>query len=229
MKPFVEINSVSILDGDRRFCNSVNLEFGLGEIVIILGSYSSGGEHLVKALAGIIKPDEGEIKIGGENIFPDSFIEQTRIRKKTSFVFSNGGLISNLNIEQNLLLPLNIHYPNLSLQSKKTKILSLLTEYGLSDVLEKRPSDLQLDKRKLVSLLRAIVTEPELILMHEPLANLSLESKDSILFILKRIRAEKKTIIINTHIQDILTDYADRAIVMENGEICFNGSADELK
>ncbi|MCF8260243.1 MAG: ATP-binding cassette domain-containing protein [Melioribacteraceae bacterium] len=228
MSAQIQISQISFREDDENFYSDISLNITGGELVLVMGTYSSGGELLIKSIAGIIEPNSGEILINGDNIFDAKSNEIVKMRKLTSYVFDNGGLISNLSIEQNLLLPLNIHFPNLTDKEKEVRLNGYLIQFGLNDYRNKRPSELNIELRKLIGYVRALITNPKIIMMNEPLANLSAGTSEKFIDTIINLHGKGITQIINTYSTSSLLKMADRVVVMEHGHMNFIGNREDF-
>lgn len=221
--------NITIVDEEAVLVKDVSFKVNFGQLILLLGSYSSGGEQLIKCLGGILEPDEGKVLIDDIDIYSGNTLDEMIEKSlKTSFVFKNGGLIANLSIKQNLMLPMNIYYKEFSNKYKEMMINEFMEEYGLNHLLNKRPHEVNQDYRKLIGFLRAHIVDAPIILMNEPTANLSLENGETVLNKIKRNKKMGLTQIIMNHSSENFLNLADGVIVMQNGSIKLKSFGEEL-
>ncbi|MBU0561817.1 MAG: ATP-binding cassette domain-containing protein [Bacteroidetes bacterium] len=225
----IEVENIAIRNEDEYRLNGVSLSVEKGALLLFLGSYESGAVELLKSIAGILEPDSGKITIDGTNIYAAKSLEEEIYRRsKTAFVFKNGGLISNLTIMQNLILPMNILYKDFSLAYKEKLIYEFMAIFNLIKILKKRPSELTQDERKLVGFLRAQLIDSPIILMDEPTANLGVENAELVYNKIEQNKRSGITQLILNHSSENFIKLADGVVVMEEGRIALTCYGDEL-
>jgi len=216
------LENISLSINSSQVLANFSIEIEKGMLIILKGSYSSGALELLKIIGGIIEPEEGRVLIEGVDINIRSIkSKEEQVNSKTAFVFKSGGLISNLSIRQNFILPMNIFHANLTKREKNNLILTALKEFNLSAIIEKRPFEVPKDIRKMVGFIRALLINPSILLMDEPLSDLS---EDFTEIVFQKIMENKKkniTQILLDHTTDNFLKLADGVIAMENGEKIF--------
>ena len=180
-----------------------NLNFSIkkGELIALTGPSGSGKSTLLHLIALMEKPSSGKIFFSDKNLNNLSSREINKIRKyNISLIFQNNNLISDLNVIENVMLPLLIRDENKKKSYEKSKkILSLV---NLSKRLNFFPSDLSGGEQQRVAIARSLIAETDLILADEPTGNLDMESGLNILNILKDLNNQGKTVIMITHNQE---------------------------
>jgi phospholipid/cholesterol/gamma-HCH transport system ATP-binding protein len=203
----------------------INLEIQRGEIFVIMGPSGSGKSVLLRHIVGLEPPDEGDIQIEGESIQTAGVMDRHRM----ALVFQSGALLNSLNVLENVGLYLSEHR-----LKKPAEIARVATEklemLGLKNVRDKYPSELSGGMKKRVSIARALVIEPQLILYDEPTSELDPLSAvvigEEILSLSRRINV---TSIVVTHDRDLAFGIADRIAMMHEGTIIAVGTVDEIK
>jgi len=180
---------------------------------------------LLKIIGGIVPPhsvhpgQQGRIFFLGTDIYEDHEKEITKIKKKIAFVFSEGTMISNLTIKENILLPFRFHCSDDNCGGAIEKIEADLHFFGIPDVLDKRPDLVSYRIKKKLAYIRAALQEPELILVEKPMFNLEEEDRIQVLHYLENLKKNGVTLIIASRFQLILDTLIDEAIVVEVGKM----------
>ena len=196
-----------------------NLNFSVkkGELIALTGPSGSGKSTLLHLIALMEKPTSGKIFFFNKNTNDLSKNEINKIRKyKISLIFQNNNLISDLNVIENVMLPLLIRNENYKKSYEKSKkILSLV---NLSDRLNFFPSDLSGGEQQRVAIARSLIAETDLILADEPTGNLDFKTSKEIFNFFLKLKKMKKTILFATHNRE-LANKADYKLSILNGNI----------
>ncbi|MCF7957648.1 MAG: ABC transporter ATP-binding protein [Phycisphaerae bacterium] len=213
--------SYSLGRSRQTVLQGVNLSVKRGEFLAIMGASGSGKSTLLHIMGLLDRPDEGEVHFEGESVFEHSGHRQDQIRNRDiGFVFQFYHLLPELNVMENVLLPMMVASSTLSWlgQRKKAreKVRDILTELGLGEQLQQRPVTLSGGERQRVALARALILKPRLLLADEPTGNLDSAAGKVILDILKKLNKEGQTIVMVTH-DPAIADLADRTLVLRDG------------
>lgn len=147
---------------DHPILTGVNFDLSAGKVVSVGGGAGSGKSIFLKIAAGLIEPDDGEIFLLGENFWQRRRSERTKIKKEIAFFFSEGALLANTTVFDNLALPLRYHQ-SLGQNEIASRINPLLERFGLLKYRDQLPASLSLKLKRLVSLARALLIEkPEI-------------------------------------------------------------------
>ncbi len=202
--------------------SDVNLKTDDGELVVILGPSGCGKSTLLRLIAGLDEPDSGEIWIGSTRV--DRLPPRKR---KVALVFQNYALYPHMTVEQNLAFPLKIAKTNR--KEIKNRVLNIASMIGLSDRLTARPAQLSGGQRQRVALGRAIIRQPDLYLLDEPLSNLDADLRAKMRRELVELQKNLATTTIYvTHDQTEALTMADRLVVIESGKIRQIGTANDI-
>jgi putative ABC transport system ATP-binding protein len=220
--PLVQIRHLS--KGYRRgtqrvpVLTDVNLTIGAGDFVAMMGPSGSGKTTLLNLIAGIDKPDGGELLVAGEDITRLGETELAAWRARTvGFVFQFYNLMPVLTALENVELPLLL--TGLSRKQRRTRAELVLDLVGLSDRLEHQPNELSGGQQQRVAIARALVTDPELIIADEPTGDLDRASAAEILKLLDRLNVELcKTIAMVTH-DPRAAEAARHLIYLDKGQL----------
>ena len=181
----------------------VDGQIAAGEFVALVGRSGSGKSTLLNLIAGIDRPDAGEIWVGGRRI--DTLSERDRTlfrRERIGFVFQFFNLIATLTVAENLRLPLELVGRNRD--EADAVVAELLEEIGLGDRANAFPDRLSGGEQQRVAIARALVHGPDLIIADEPTGNLDLETGEQVLGMLERmVRERGRTMLMATHSREV--------------------------
>lgn len=197
----------------------VSVTINKGEFVSIMGPSGSGKSTLLYLIGGLDKPTTGNIRVNGHELAEMKDPEESKLRRREiGFVFQFYNLIPNLNVEENILLPI-------LLDGKKTKdykanLEEILELVGLTDRRFHTPRELSGGQQQRVAIGRALINEPEIILADEPIGNLDSKTGTSVMELLKKANLEKgRTIVQVTHAIEA-AQYGTRVINLKDGMVC---------
>jgi len=196
----------------------VNLAINEGEFVSLMGPSGSGKSTLLYLLGGLDKPTSGSIRLKGRELSVMKDKEESEMRRREiGFVFQFYNLVSNLNLEENIMLPILLD--GKKLKQYKGRLDEILELVGLSDRRKHTPRELSGGQQQRVAIARALVNEPDIILADEPTGNLDSKTGTEILELFKKINKEKnKTIVQVTHSYEA-AQYGARTINVKDGRV----------
>ena len=197
--------------------NQVNLEVKEGEFVAIMGPSGSGKSTLLNILGLLDNPTEGSYKLLGQEVADLKEKERTRVRKgKIGFVFQSFNLIDELNVFENVELPLT--YLGVKASERKERVMSILKRMAISHRAKHFPQQLSGGQQQRVAIARAVVTNPKLILADEPTGNLDSKNGAEVIKLLSELNSEGTTIVMVTHSQHDAS-FAHRTVHLFDGSI----------
>ena len=203
----------------------VDFEVKPGEVFVIMGPSGSGKTVLLKHIIGLETPDAGEILINGESIQAPGVMDRYRL----AMVFQSSALLNSLTVGENVGLYLSEHRLKPPAEIKRI-VAEKLDLVGLKGLEERAPGELSGGMKKRVAIARALVIEPNLILYDEPTSELdpliAVTIAREILYLKDRVHV---TSIVVSHDRDLAFGVADRIALINDGEILFIGTADEVK
>ena len=197
------------------FClKNVSFSLEKGEFAAIVGESGSGKSTLLNCVGALDTPTSGTILMDGQNLFSMKEEERTIFRRRNiGFIFQSFQLVSELNVEQNIMFPLLLDYRKPD-SKEVEEILNLL---GLTERRYHLPSQLSGGQQQRVAIGRALITKPKLILADEPTGNLdSKNSQDVMDMLIKASRQYQQTILLITHNKN-LTVSVDRVFQVSDG------------
>jgi len=216
MNRLIELKNVrkTYVIGEQEYnaLDGINLSIDQGEFVVILGPSGAGKSTLLNLLGGMDKPTSGEIYVGENNIAKYSEKELTRYRANdVGFIFQFYNIMPTLTVEENVNLIKDV--TNTSKDSKE-----VLKSVGLLRHASKFPQELSGGEQQRVSIARAIMKNPKILLCDEPTGALDSKTGVDVLKLLKKQSDEDTTVIIVTH-NSLFKEIADKVIYIKNGLI----------
>ena len=221
MKKIVEIKNLKKIFCKGNICvaNSLNLDLIEGEIFTILGTSGSGKTTFIRMLAGLEKPDLGEIKIDGNIVFSKD-VDVEPNKRGVAIVFQNYALLPHLNVASNITFGSNASKDELKEILEKTKLKGHENKY---------PHELSGGQQQRVALARAVINKPKILLLDEPLSNIDTELRNILRLELKEmIREFNITALFITHDKEDAFFLSDRIAIMNGGDILQVGTCKEL-
>ena len=194
-----------------------------GEFLALAGPSGSGKTTALNLIGCLDNPTSGKLFIDDVDISTKSTSDLAILRRnEIGFIFQTFNLIPTLTAFENVELPL-ILKGDLDQKKRKIAVERILTEVGLEDLMNRKPSEMSGGQQQRVAIARALVKEPKLILADEPTANLDSETGRSILELMANLNKEKSvTFIFSTH-DSMVMDFAKRTIMLKDGKIQQNG------
>jgi putative ABC transport system ATP-binding protein len=196
----------------------VNLTIARGEYLVVVGQSGSGKSTLLGLLAGIDRPTEGEIMIGGTAVHALSERAITAWRgRAVGIVFQFFQLLPTLTALENVMLPMDFcdTYPA---RDRAGRALDLLDRLGVADQAPKLPATLSGGQQQRVAVARALANAPAVVLADEPTGNLDSRTSDAMLALLAGLAGDGRTIVMVTHEPGAM-QYASRAVTLADGRI----------
>jgi ABC-type lipoprotein export system ATPase subunit len=193
----------------------INLEISKGESVFLCGASGAGKTTLLYTLAGLERPESGEVKFEDHRLYSRGAAQDAKIRnQKMGFVFQGYFLLPELTALENTLLPSLIrHRPDPAIAQ------SLLERVGLADRMLHLPSELSGGEQQRVAIARALINNPAIVFADEPTGNLDTENGKAIMELLAGlVREEQKTLVVVTHDQDLAAQ-GDRVVHIRDGHL----------
>ena len=197
--------------------DSVDIRIEERELVMIMGDSGCGKTTLISLLGCILTPDEGELRIDGEEVDLKKQDLSVIRREKIGFVFQLFHLLPYLTALENVMVAMDIAKKNTD--DAENIGIELLTRVGLSDRLHHRPAQMSGGEKQRVSFARALANRPKIIFADEPTANLDSRQSDNLMNLIQELRQEHQTtVVIVTH-HEGLKENADRIIHMKDGRV----------
>jgi len=197
--------------------DGVSLSIDSGEFVFLVGSSGSGKSTFIRLIIKELEPTEGRIVIGARDL---SLLKRNRVpflRREIGCVFQDYKLLPNRTAYQNVAYALEV--TGESPRSVRRKVPEILSLVGLADKADRKPSEMSGGEQQRISIARAFVNHPALLIADEPTGNLDPETSIGIMQLLYRINRTGTTVIVATHDREIVDKMQMRVIQLENGQV----------
>lgn len=204
-------------NGVNALCD-VNVSISKGEFVFIIGGSGSGKSTLIKLLYRQEKPTSGEVFVGGINVAKLRNGKIYKLRRKLGIVFQDYKLLPKKTVYENVAFALEVY--GLKKDEIRKRTLKAIEQVGLKDKLRSYPDELSGGEQQRVSIARAIVNEPKVLICDEPTGNLDQKTAMEVMKVIEGINTELgTTIIMATHSMDIVNKMKKRVIELEKGVV----------
>lgn len=214
----IEFSGVSSRYSDRSVLQDVNFSILKGEFVYLIGKTGAGKSSLLKMIYADLKPETGILRVGGYDIPKIKNKDVPYLRRKIGIVFQDFQLLPDRDVHDNILFAMRA-----TGWTDKTKIKNrmqeLLARVGLSNKLHSFPHQLSGGEQQRVTIARALVNDPLLLLADEPTGNLDPDATDMIMEILFRINLAGTAVIMATHEHDLIRRYPARTLEVKDGGV----------
>jgi len=228
--PVVNVENVYKAFGLQHVLNGVSLTVNPGETRAVLGRSGTGKSVLLRLIVGLQEPDSGTVKVFGQNTAGLSLDQLAPIRKKMGFLFQHAALYDSLNVAENVAFPLRHHRANMARSEQNDRVHQVLYEVGMEDQAAKMPADLSGGMQKRIGLARALVLDPDLLLLDEPTAGLDpIGSAEINELVLKLQKEHHMAFVVVTHDMHSARTIANRLTLLNKGCVVIDGSFEELQ
>ncbi len=222
---FIEIQNLFKRFKNVVAINHIQLEVNKGEMLTLLGPSGCGKTTTLRCIAGLERPDEGDIVIDGKPMLSQGFVQPSK--RGIGMVFQNYAVWPHMKVYNNIVYGLKIQ--RLSRQSIKEKAQKVLELVGLDGLEDRYPAQLSGGQQQRVALARALVGNPKVLLLDEPLSNLDAKLREELRFEIKSlVRRMGITSVYVTHDQAEAMVISDRVAVMQSGNVVQIGNAQEI-
>jgi len=230
MEIALEVRNVFFRLGSRLIFLDLSFRLLRGEALFIVGGSGSGKSLLLRVCAGLIHPERGSVVFGGVDLGTASKKEVQDLRARIGFVFQDSALISNMAIYDNIALPLRYHKKWTEAQVR-ARVEEKMALFGVDRSLDwSLPALLSLEMRKRAALARALVLDPEFLLLDQPTDGLEREIAQDLSRILREYRRTTGASLLEVGSEyPHRGDYADRIGLLEGGRLSAQGTVEEMR
>ncbi len=222
----LELRNVRKSFDDKVVLRDVDLSVGQHDVICLIGSSGSGKSTMLKAINLLVPIDEGEILLDGVDITAPS-VNPNQVRESMGIVFQAFNLFPHMKVLDNITLsPRKVH--DISKEEAEERARDLLDQFGLGDKVEEYPDRLSGGEQQRVAVIRALATEPDLMLFDEVTSALDPELVAEVLNVIRGLKDQGMTMLIATHEMGFARDVADRVCFLDQGRILEQGPPKEI-
>ena len=219
----IEIKNLNKAYNNVLAVNDISLKINKGSIIGLLGPNGCGKTTTIGMMLGLIKPSSGSVFINGQNIENES--NRTKILEKVNFISPYVELPKKLTVEENLKVYGKLYGVN----NLQKKILDLMNQLNLTEFKKRKTGELSSGQKNRVSLAKALINDPEILLLDEPTASLDPDVGDYIRGYIENFASEKgTTILLASHNMNEVERLCNEVMMMKNGEIIDKGTCNSL-
>lgn len=230
----IESLSKSYRSGDKAL-TEVNITIPKGQVVALIGPSGAGKSTLIRCVNRLVEPTQGTISLADTQITKLNSSQLRSARRRMGMIFQDYALIDRLSVMENVLSgylgytgfwrSFLRRYP----QDVITEAFRLLERVGLEAFIDKRADELSGGQRQRVGIARALLQNPQILLVDEPTASLDPKTSRQIMRLIKELCAERQlSAIINIHDVSLAQQFADRIIGLKSGQVVFDGQPEAL-
>ena len=214
---FDHVTKVYPAQPNKPALNDVSLQIFAGEFVFLVGHSGSGKTTFIRMLIREVKPTQGQIYIADEDLANMRNWRVPYLRRNIGCVFQDFKLLPNKTVFENVAFALEVI--GKSRHVIKTQVPEVLRLVGLQDKLNKRPDQLSGGEQQRVSIARAIVNRPPILICDEPTGNLDPQTSRGIMDLLERINRTGTTVVVATHDREMVDNMRRRVIALDRGNL----------
>jgi phospholipid/cholesterol/gamma-HCH transport system ATP-binding protein len=228
-RPIIRLYNIFKKFGANQVLRGVSLRIFQGQVTTIIGKSGGGKSVLLKHIIGLLQPDEGEILLYGQPMSKMKPSQINSLRAKFSYVFQDAALFDSMTVYNNIALPL-LEGTSLAKFEIRERVQDKMRQFELDAFGDKFPAQLSGGMKRRVALARALVTDPEVVLLDEPTAGLDPVRRNAVYAMI--VDFQKKfgftAVMISHEVPDIFY-FSQRIAMLDEGKIRFEGSPDELQ
>ncbi|GAA1130205.1 amino acid ABC transporter ATP-binding protein [Microbacterium natoriense] len=224
--PVIEARGVRKRFGDHDVLRGLDLAVEPHEVVVLIGASGSGKSTLLKTMNLIERVDDGQIFLSGDDI-TDPRVDADRVRARIGVVFQHFNLFPHLTVLENITLAARkVHRRSAS--EARARGLELLQTLGLGDKADEYPDRLSGGQQQRVAIVRAILTEPEVLLLDEITSALDPMLVGEVLDLVRELKRRGTTIVMATHEMSFAREVADRVVFLKEGVLVEQGPPEQI-
>ncbi|MDP6376763.1 MAG: ATP-binding cassette domain-containing protein [Pseudomonadales bacterium] len=225
----IEIRNLSFARGERAIFNGLSMNVKRGKITAIMGPSGTGKTTLLRIIGGQLKPDRGEVLVGGRDVARMSRRQLFEVRREIGMLFQSSALFTDLSVFENVAFPMRVHTA-LPEDSIRDLVLMKLNAVGLRGARDLRPSQLSGGMSRRVALARAIALDPQLVMYDEPFTGQDPIAMGVLLTLIRGLNeALDITSLLVSHDIHETVSIADQIFIIADGTVVGEGTPAELK
>ncbi|MBF9015554.1 MULTISPECIES: ATP-binding cassette domain-containing protein [unclassified Oceanispirochaeta] len=215
----VILKDISLIVGSEYILDSLSIDFIPSRVTVLMGGSGCGKSTVLKAAAGLTPLSAGKVLYGDQSIYSLNQKEYAKMQQNTGFMFQDGALWANKNIIENLSLPIIISDNSVKSESVEKMVMDGLKAFNMEFAKMIRPAALSAGEKKIISFLRAVITDPDILFLDEPTSFIDNRSSLKLIKNLFRFKKEGKTIIMVTHDLKLAKTLGDYIVFMNDRKI----------
>lgn len=215
-KKIVRLTGADIYQRENQILSNVDLEVEEGEFIYVIGKVGTGKTSLIKTLNAELPLLKGQGEVLGYDLAKIKKREIWQLRRKLGVVFQDFRLLTDRNVFENLAFVLKATQWK-GKHEIEARVKEVLKSVGMEDKIDKMPHELSGGEQQHIVIARAILNDPELLLVDEPTGNIDPETSDKILDVFIRLNKEGKTVLMATHDYAVIAKRTARTLVCSNG------------
>ena len=229
MSNLVEIRDLQFAYGERVILSNLRMDFPRGKVVAVMGGSGCGKTTVLRLIGGQIRPNKGDVKVGGEVVHQLDTNGLYRLRRKMGMLFQFGALFTDLTVFDNVAFPLREH-TDLPESLVRDIVLMKLNAVGLRGARDLMPSEVSGGMARRIALARAIALDPELVMYDEPFSGLDPISLGTAANLIRHLNDSLGlTSIFVSHELEQTFAIADHVIILANGKVAVQGTPDAVR
>jgi ABC-type multidrug transport system ATPase subunit len=223
----IKLTDVGYRYDDIELLSGIDLDIKTDTFTVIIGHSGAGKSILLKIMASLLQPASGKVEIFGEDITDYDYKRLMPFKKRIGFAFQDGALLSNLSVEENLMLPLDFRFKDAGKNEKLDRIHIYLKKLMLEDAIRQRPAQLSSGEKKIISIVRAMIIEPEILFLDEPLAFMDATLAKALIGLIEDYSSrDNTTVVCVSNSKRIIMDHSEEIVIIDRGKISMHESKD---
>ena len=224
----IEVRDVTVRFGEKTVLDHVSTAFNRGKTNLVIGRSGSGKTVLLKSIIGLVIVNDGDIVYDNVIFNKLNFTGQKEIRKEIGMIFQGSALFDSLNVEKNVMFPLDM-FTGMTFEEKRERVNFCLQRVNLENINKLSPTELSGGMKKRVAIARAIALNPKYLLCDEPNSGLDPQTSIVIDNLIKELTEEyNMTTIINTHDMNSVLEIGDKITFIYEGVIEWEGTKNDI-
>lgn len=225
----IEVSGLKKGFGNLPVLTGVDFMVEQGDVIAVIGPSGAGKSTMLRCLIDLEKVDAGTVVIEGDALVQDGvYANAQEIRKitgKMGMVFQGFNLFPHLSVRKNLIMPA-MTVQDISREEANTRAADLLDKVGLADKIDVMPGNLSGGQKQRVAIARALMMNPDILLFDEPTSALDPQLTGEVLAVMKKLAADRVTMLVVTHEMSFAKEAANRVLFMHNGQIAEENTPD---
>ncbi|MDC7234749.1 MAG: ATP-binding cassette domain-containing protein [Spirochaetales bacterium] len=223
----VTLKEISLVVGSEYILDNLSLDFNPSSVTVLMGGSGCGKSTVLKAAAGLTPLSSGNVFYGDQSVYGLNQKDYARMQQNTGFMFQDGALWANKSIYDNLSLPIIISDNSVKPEQVEKQVMEALSTFNMEFAANLRPAALSAGEKKIISFLRAIITDPDILFLDEPTSFIDRRSSLTLMKNLFRFKDEGRTVIMVTHDLKLARTLGDYVVFMHDRKVELKGTVED--